>query len=62
MSKVVSLAALIIVGSVGMALADGPRRTGGEGVLGVPGPMAGFGLPVVLAAFGYAWIRARKSS
>ncbi len=62
--KKIFVAGMLFLAATGVVMADtGPRVTGGPkgGDLSVPGPIAGVGLPFLLAAFGVAaWFRSRR--
>ncbi|MEJ1161916.1 LPXTG cell wall anchor domain-containing protein [Prosthecomicrobium sp. N25] len=72
--RAVAVAAFLAASStLAMAAVEGPKGGGtgggvtpniggGEGPKNVPGPIAGAGLPLLLAAAGYAAWRRRKAS
>jgi hypothetical protein len=68
-AKVLAIGAGLLFASAAGALADQPADRGSTPGLGwgkggkvdaVPGPVAGLGIPIVLAAGGYAWFVARR--
>jgi hypothetical protein len=63
--KMVSLASLLFVALCAPALACGPGGgpgcgSGGGDYRGVPGPIAGAGLPVIAAGYGVYWLIRRR--